>query len=27
VHGASARLQWTPRLDGRILFVEMGLKG
>jgi peptide/nickel transport system substrate-binding protein len=26
VYGASTRLQWTPRLDGRVLFVEMSLK-
>jgi peptide/nickel transport system substrate-binding protein len=26
VHGASTRLQWTPRLDGQVLFVEMALK-
>jgi peptide/nickel transport system substrate-binding protein len=26
VYGASAQLQWTPRLDGRVLFVEMSLK-
>jgi peptide/nickel transport system substrate-binding protein len=25
-HGGSARLQWTPRVDGQVLFVEMGLK-
>ena len=24
-HGASARLQWTPRLDGKLLFAEMSL--
>jgi peptide/nickel transport system substrate-binding protein len=24
-HGASARLQWTPRLDGEVLFAEMTL--
>lgn len=26
IYGLSARLQWTPRLDGRILFATMGLK-
>jgi peptide/nickel transport system substrate-binding protein len=26
VHGATARLQWTPRLDGQVLFAEMALK-
>jgi peptide/nickel transport system substrate-binding protein len=24
-HGASARLQWTPRIDGMVLFTEMSL--
>jgi peptide/nickel transport system substrate-binding protein len=24
-HGATARLQWTPRIDGMVLFAEMGL--
>jgi peptide/nickel transport system substrate-binding protein len=26
VHGASARLQWTPRIDGSVLYTEMSLK-
>jgi hypothetical protein len=25
VHGAWAKLQWAPRIDGLVLFAEMGL--
>jgi peptide/nickel transport system substrate-binding protein len=27
VHGASAKLSWTPRVDGLVLFSEMNLEG
>ena len=25
-HGASARLEWTPRVDGQVVFTELALK-